>query len=118
MRTLGATVVDFPIEGQLLRRAYDPDQQAGGNGYDLPPVHNAAEYNADAIVTLCPMCQLNLDAYQGDVNKMFNTNLNIPVLYFTQLMGLAFGVAPEKLGLGKEFVDARPALSQDRRRNP
>jgi heterodisulfide reductase subunit B len=73
---------------------------------------NASDYKADAIVTLCPMCQLNLDAYQGDVNKMFNTNLNIPVLYFTQMLGLAFGVAPEKLGLGKEFVDARPALSK------
>ena len=73
---------------------------------------NAADYDADAIVTLCPMCQLNLDAYQENVNRHFGTNYKIPILYFTQLMGLAFGMPAGKLGFGKEFVDARPALAK------
>jgi heterodisulfide reductase subunit B len=73
---------------------------------------NAADYQADMIVTLCPMCQLNLDAYQENVNRYFNTNYHIPVLYFTQMMGIAFGMPPEEMGFGKEFVDARQALAK------
>ena len=75
-------------------------------------LQNAAEYDADIIVTLCPMCQLNLDAYQADVNRFFKTKFHIPVLYFTQMMGLAFGLSASELGIGKELVDARAALSK------
>jgi heterodisulfide reductase subunit B len=73
---------------------------------------SAEDYRADVIVTLCPMCQLNLDAYQDAVNARFGTNYKIPVLYFTQLMGLAFGLTPEEVGIGREIVDARPALAK------
>ena len=58
------------------------------------------------------MCQLNLDAYQDAVNKKFGTNYNIPILYFTQMIGLAFGISPDDLGFGKEIVDAGPALAK------
>jgi heterodisulfide reductase subunit B len=112
MRTLGATVVDFPLKASCCGGHMTQISKPVAMDMIYRLLKNASDYKADAIVTLCPMCQLNLDAYQGDVNKMFNTNLNIPVLYFTQMLGLAFGAAPEKLGLGKEFVDARPALSK------
>jgi heterodisulfide reductase subunit B len=75
-------------------------------------LHNAAEYDADMIVTLCPMCHLNLDAYQPQVNRMFGTDFNIPVTYFTQMMGLAFGLAEKDLGFGDAIVSARAALSK------
>jgi heterodisulfide reductase subunit B len=58
------------------------------------------------------MCQLNLDAYQVEMNKHFHTDYHVPVLYFTQLMGLAFGKKPAELGIGKEFVAAAPALAK------
>jgi heterodisulfide reductase subunit B len=58
------------------------------------------------------MCQLNLDAYQGDMNVFMGTDYQMPCLYFTQLMGLAFGYDASELGIGKEFVDARPALAK------
>ena len=59
-----------------------------------------AERNgAHCIITLCPLCQMNLDIYQSKVNSLFKTKFKIPVIYFTQLIGLAFGVPPEKLGL-------------------
>jgi len=44
------------------------------------------------------------------VNRMFGTDFNIPVLYFTQLMGIAFGVAQKELGIGSELVSAKAAL--------
>jgi heterodisulfide reductase subunit B2 len=58
------------------------------------------------------MCQRNLDAYRWDMNNRFKTDYHVPVLYFTQLIGLAFGHDPLELGLGKEFVSAREALAR------
>jgi heterodisulfide reductase subunit B len=49
-----------------------------------------------------PDVPLNLDAYQDGMNKFFKTNYHIPVLYFTQLMGLAFGMSAAELGIGKK----------------
>jgi heterodisulfide reductase subunit B len=75
-------------------------------------VKGAADYRADLIVTVCPMCQLNLDAFQGAMNRYFKSGIHIPVLYYTQMMGLAFGFDAAALGIGSELVDARPALAR------
>jgi heterodisulfide reductase subunit B len=75
-------------------------------------LHAAADYNADLMATLCPMCQLNVDGYQGEVNRYFHTNYRMPVIFFTQLIGLAFGLEPKALGFGRELVDAGPALAR------
>jgi heterodisulfide reductase subunit B len=68
-------------------------------------VKNAADNGADAIVTICPMCQLNLDVYQGYANDLFGTEYEIPVMFFTQVIGLALGLSPKELGFGQEFVN-------------
>jgi heterodisulfide reductase subunit B len=69
-------------------------------------VKNAVESGADAIVTICPMCQLNLDVYQGYANNLYGTDYHMPVLFFTQVIGLALGLSPKELGFGQEFADA------------
>ncbi|RMF01688.1 MAG: disulfide reductase [Chloroflexi bacterium] len=112
MRTLGAKVVDYPLKAQCCGGHMTQIKEHTALEIIRRLLKNAADYQADAIVTLCPMCQLNLDAYQDNVNKHFGTNYNIPILYFTQLVGLAFGISPKKLGFGKEFVDAAPALKK------
>jgi len=75
-------------------------------------VKNAAENGADALVAICPMCQLNLDVYQDAANKLFDTNYQVPVIFFTQVIGLALGLSPKELGFGQEFVDAMPAINK------
>ncbi|CAA7600255.1 Cysteine-rich domain protein [Acididesulfobacillus acetoxydans] len=65
---------------------------------------------AEAMVVSCPLCQFNLDAYQDKVNKRFQTNYHIPVIYFTQLLGVAQGIAPKKLGLKRNLVPLRGLL--------
>ena len=112
MKVLGATVVDFPLKahccgGHMTQISEDVALELIGR-----LLKNAADYEADAIVTLCPMCQLNLDAYQENVNRKFGTNYQIPILYFTQILGLAMGMNPVDLGFGKEFIDAGPALKK------
>ena len=47
---------------------------------------------------------------QGETNQFFETNYHMPVLFFTQLMGLAFGINPKELGFGLELVSARNVL--------
>jgi len=54
---------------------------------------------ADAIVTVCPMCQMNLEAYQGKINSMVNEDLSIAILYLPQLLGLAVGLSEQDLHL-------------------
>ncbi len=110
MKTLGAEVVDFPLKTHCC--GGHMTQISAEVAYELIRrlLQNASEYRADVIVTICPMCQLNLDAYQTRVNQHFGTNFNLPILYFTQLMGLAFGLEPKAIGFGKEIVSAENAL--------
>jgi heterodisulfide reductase subunit B len=112
MRVLGAAVVDYPLKAHCCGGHMTQISVTVALEMILRLLQNAADYEADVIVTLCPMCQLNLDAYQDSVNKHFGTNFNIPILYFTQLMGLAFGIPTNELGFGKEFVSATPALAK------
>lgn len=112
MGVLGAEVIDYPLKSHCC--GGHMTQISPPTAYELIRrlVHGAAKYEADVLVTVCPMCQLNLDAYQLEMNKYFGTDYQIPILFFTQLMGLAFGKQPEELGLGREFVDAGPALAK------
>jgi heterodisulfide reductase subunit B len=112
LKTLGAEVIDFPMKTHCC--GGHMTQISEGTGFELIRrlVKGATDYKADMIVTLCPMCQLNLDAFQGAMNRYFKTDYKMPVLYFTQMMGLAFGIDPSQLGIGAELVDARPALAK------
>lgn len=112
MKTLGADVIDYPLKAHCCGGHMTQISEPVALEMIRRLLHNAADYAADMIVTLCPMCQLNLDAFQESVNRHFGTHYRIPVLYFTQMMGLAFGMAPSELGFGKELVDARPALDK------
>jgi len=68
--------------------------------------------NADCIVTVCPMCQLNLDAYQGEAARYVRRRFDIPVLYLTQLMGLAFDLPESDLKLSQNIVSADRLLAK------
>lgn len=112
LKVLGAEVIDYPLKTHCC----------GGHMPHISPdtafelirrlVHAADQYKADLMVTLCPMCQLNIDAYQTETNHHFKTHYHMPILFFTQLMGLAFGLDAEELGIGTELVNARPALAK------
>jgi heterodisulfide reductase subunit B len=64
----------------------------------------AQENGADVIVTTCPLCHFNLESYQERINAVHGTSFRIPILYFTQLLGIVLGVPPEKLGLDATFI--------------
>lgn len=64
----------------------------------------AAENGACCILTTCPLCQVNLEAQQDRVNRAFGTSFVIPVLFFTQLLGLALGLEEKTLGLQRNLI--------------
>jgi len=112
LETLGATTVDFPLKAACCG-GHMPQinpETAYGLIYEL--IATAASREADAIITLCPMCQLNLDVYQAQANDHFGTHHSMPVLYFTQVMGLAFGLSPQAMGFGQEFISAQSILDK------
>ncbi len=112
LKALGAEVIDFPLKTHCC----------GGHMTQIGPdtafelirrlISSADQYDADIMATLCPMCQMNLDAYQAETNRHFGTNYHMPVVFFTQLMGLAFGIGPDELGFGSELVSAKKALAK------
>ncbi len=112
LRALGAEVIDFPLKTHCC----------GGHMTQISPstafelirrlISSADQYKADIMVTVCPMCQMNLDAYQAETNRHFRTNYHMPIVFFTQLMGVAFGMEPRQLGFGRELTDARAAMAR------
>lgn len=65
----------------------------------------AKDVGAECITVACPLCQSNLDLYQSDVENEYETRINLPVFYFTQLVGLSLGIKPDELGVDKNIVD-------------
>jgi len=73
---------------------------------------SAKSLGADCIVTPCPMCHFNLDAKQKQIESHFDVKIGIPVLYITQLIGLAFGIQLKDLGLQRNIVSPASVLKK------
>jgi heterodisulfide reductase subunit B len=112
LETLGADVVDFPLKAACCGGHMPQISPEAAYGLIHELIATAVHRGGDAIVTICPMCQLNLDVYQSQANRHLGTSYTIPVLYFTQMMGLAFGLSGEEMGFGQELVSAQRILDQ------
>jgi heterodisulfide reductase subunit B len=111
LSAIGADPIDYPPRlrccgGSLLLTSRD----AALNMIQIL-LESAVRNEATVIATACPLCQVNLECYQHQVNQEYGTDYSVPVLYFTQLVGLAMGVPPKRLGIGTELVSAKEVLS-------
>ena len=106
MEAMGAQVLDWSFKttccgaGHSLSR---PDIVIDLSG---SLIQNAIDQGADAIVVACPLCHMNLDArqFQMDIERP------VPILYFTQLMAIALDLPPKAAALNKNVIDPRPLL--------
>jgi heterodisulfide reductase subunit B len=100
----GGTMVHYPVKvrccGGMLMTTFE--DIALKLNKDL--LSTAVENGADAIVTTCPLCHFNLEAYQETINRKYNTAYQMPILYFTQLLGMYMGLPGKSLGLDASFV--------------
>jgi heterodisulfide reductase subunit B len=71
----------------------------------------AKEAEVDCISVACPLCHANLDMRQSDIEKKLGLKYDIPIFYFTQLLGMAFGLEQSKLGIGRSLVDCKELLA-------
>jgi heterodisulfide reductase subunit B len=65
---------------------------------------DAKQHGANCLVTACPMCHVNLDMKQGDIERHSGERFGLPVYYLSDLVGLALGLSRAELGIDRHFV--------------
>ncbi len=105
---LGLTVIDFPLKTECCGASMGIPRREVTARLTGRLLERAKAYGADAIAVACPLCQMNLDLRQPQAEAYMKTTFNIPVLYFTQFMGLAFGLPEGDLMLDKLCVSPAP----------
>lgn len=110
LEAAGATVLPFPLKVECCGAAMGIPLNEAVTRLSGKIVDLAFSLGADVIAVACPLCQMNLDMRQGQVEKANNAKYNLPVMYYTQLLGLAFGLPEKELGLNKLVVDPTPVL--------
>lgn len=108
--TVGAAVVPFDLKVSCCGGALMLTNREVMLKLTHELLKSAKNAGADCIITACPLCHMALDARQIEVEKEYNEKIDMPILYFTQLIGLALGIDPNKLGLNKNFVSAEKLL--------
>ena len=93
----------WPLSSYATKQSF---QMAGTH------IQDAIANGADCIVTPCPLCHLNLDSRQPEVERVVEQKLGLPVLHLPQLVALALGVSPQDLGLDRHVVSTRSVLEK------
>jgi len=109
--SLGAEPVPFPLKTRCCGGSLIISEEDVALDLMRKLLDSASNHGAQCLVTVCPLCQTNLDAYQSRVNKKFKTHYGLPVLFFTQLMGIAFGLEEQDLGLKTSIVPVEKVLA-------
>ena len=112
LKALGAEVVDFPFKTECCGASHGVPHRDTVDRLTGRILGMARDLGADIVAVACPLCQMNLDLRQGQIEKALNERFNLPVAYLTQLMGWAMGLPEADLGLKKLIVDPRPVLDR------
>jgi heterodisulfide reductase subunit B len=112
MAALGAEPVDWNLKTFCCGASFALTQTEVVLELTEKILADAESAGADVISVGCPLCHANLDGRQQQINEKFNTNFNVPIFYFTELMGLAFGIKPKALGLYKHLTEVRDFLKE------
>ncbi len=112
LKALGAEPTDFPnkIEccgAHLALGETDIVEELSGC-----VMRSAVASGAEVIVTSCPLCQYNLEQSQAKLAEKVEGYTSVPIVYFTQVLGLALGQKENKLGFDKNVWDLRPLLKE------
>lgn len=112
LETIGATPVDFPFKTECCGASLGISRVDLVIELAARIVEAAKGAGAEAIAVACPLCQTNLDGRQAAAATKRRETFGLPVYYVTQLVGLALGLRPAALGLGRQTVDTMGLLRQ------
>lgn len=112
IEAVGAEVVDFP--GKTLCCGFPILTINEKNSVKMVANHtvDAKDRGADAMVTPCPLCHLNLDGYQPKAASVAKKPIGLPILHLPQLIGLALGIEPSAMRLNKHIISTKKLLSE------
>ncbi len=99
VKALGGTPVEWPIKTRCCSGSMTSTVSEIGLRMSYLILKEAKDRGADVMITACPLCQFNLECFQGKMSGKYGENVKMPVMYFTQLMGMAFGLDKKELGL-------------------
>lgn len=108
----GATCVEWPHKTECCGGSFSLSRPDIVCKLTHDILREARDAGADVIAVACPLCQSNLDLRQADVARAFGTRYDLPVCYFTQLLGLALGMDRKALGLERLIVNPEPVLAK------
>jgi heterodisulfide reductase subunit B2 len=100
-RALGAEPVEWPIKTRCCSGSMTSTLTDIGLSMNFELLREAKLRGANVIITACPLCQFNLECFQGKISRKFHEDVKMPVMYFSQLIGMAFGISHKELGLNK-----------------
>ena len=108
IQLLGATLVDF--EGKTRCCGFPILTINQRNSMAMVGKHTSEvkDLGADAMVTPCPLCHLNLDGFQPKAASQARRSIDLPILHMPQLIGLAMGMSPNELGLKRHIISTGP----------
>jgi len=109
---LGGEPVSFPMKARCCGGSLIISEEELALDLVGKILSSALDNGAECMITPCPLCQTNLDAYQKLVGKKFKTKFNLPVLFFTQLMGVALGLEENDLELKTCVVPAEKVFAR------
>ncbi|OGS08595.1 MAG: disulfide reductase [Elusimicrobia bacterium RIFOXYA12_FULL_51_18] len=110
IEAVGAECVSWPLKTRCCGGSLTGTLPEVGLKLAYILVKEAKKRGAAAVVTLCPLCQFNLDGYQDQIARKFE-RVDIPTLYFTQILGLAMGLPESELGIKRGIISAQAALA-------
>jgi heterodisulfide reductase subunit B len=108
----GAEVVDFRSKTKCCGGPILVSKQDVAFDLTKQLLDEAQSLGADCIVLACPLCDTNLELRQSDIEKKYNVSYNLPILYITEIIGLALGISPRQLGMYKHIISPKPILAQ------
>ncbi|MDP6951238.1 MAG: CoB--CoM heterodisulfide reductase iron-sulfur subunit B family protein [Alphaproteobacteria bacterium] len=108
----GAEIVDYPLKTACCGGAHTLSDSDTSTRLVLNLIETAEACGADVIATECPTCHSGLEMHQVRAEEVFDKKTRPVILYFTQLLGLALGLKPRKVGVHENVSDAMPLLKQ------
>jgi heterodisulfide reductase subunit B len=112
VETLGGEAIDWAFKVECCGAGHSSAKTAVGVAMIGNILKNAKLNGANCIVTACPLCFLNLDMRQKAAGQLNGMDFDLPVFYFTQLIGLAIGYSAKEMCLNKHFVDPIKLLEE------
>ncbi|GMT42039.1 MAG: heterodisulfide reductase [bacterium] len=112
IKILGATPVDYPQKQKCCGFPIIMANKTSSLTLSGNVIEGALETGADCIMSPCPLCHLNLDAYQPEIESMFGRKIPLPILHYPQLIALALGLSLDELGMNTHIVRPNSALEK------